>query len=154
MPQSPRAERRGRARVPVSALCAAVGLVAMTAGCADGNADGGVDNGAGGEVLQLNTYAAETGDYAEAQLIGSLEATVEGGTACFAVQGSDTRYFITWPEGYSALDDPLRVVDADGEVVAIEGDEVEVVGGESGQEADCGGERAPEWLAGPVFVTE
>ncbi|PDP85119.1 hypothetical protein CQJ94_24275 [Glycomyces fuscus] len=93
--------------------------------------------------------------HGEAQLFGVLGGETADGTVCFTVEPPDGpgRLLVVWPEGYTALDDPLRVVDGTGEVVATAGDEVELVGGTaSAEEGDigCGGVSAPGWRAGGV----
>lgn len=53
------------------------------------------------------------------------DARLEGG--CVWVEAGSTRYEISWPDGYTAETDPVRLL-RDGEVVAQAGDELAVRG--------------------------
>ncbi|WP_150250269.1 hypothetical protein [Nocardiopsis deserti] len=108
------------------------------------------------EVLSTGTGADE--GHGEAQLAGTLSGTAAEGLACFTVTAEDGhRYLVSWPEGYSALDGPLRLLDENGTTVAADGDSVVLVGGTgSDDESDieCGDISAPEWRAGGVVSSE
>jgi hypothetical protein len=124
------------------ALIAATAL--LTAGC----------SGAAAELEVLSTGVGVEEGHAEAELAGSLSGTVADGLACFLVTTGDGQEFlVSWPEGYAALDAPLRLLDETGEVVATEGDDVVLVGGtalEDETPIECGGLEAPEWRSGGV----
>ncbi|MFE3457594.1 hypothetical protein ACFXKD_08605 [Nocardiopsis aegyptia] len=141
-----RSSRADRATGLRPAAAAAVALIAM--GC----------SGSAGELAVLSTGATADEGSGEAQLAGTLSGTVADGTACFSVTSADGgEFLVSWPEGYSALDDPLRLLDETGTTVATDGDDVVLVGGTAtAEESDieCGGVRAPEWRAGGVTSAE
>lgn len=124
--------------------CAAVAATLLIAGC----------SGASAEPEVLSTGVGVEEGHADSELVGSLSGTVADGVACFLVTTEDGQEFlVSWPEEYAALDEPLRLLDETGAVVATEGDDVVLVGGmASSEEADieCGGLRAPEWRSGGV----
>ncbi len=111
-------------------------------------------SGSAGGLAVLSTGADADEGHGEAQLTGTLSGTVSDGLACFSVTSDDGReYLVSWPEGYSALESPLRLLDESGVTVAIDGDSVVLVGGVgSDEESDitCGDISAPEWRAGGV----
>ncbi|MGH3441135.1 MAG: hypothetical protein ACRDUY_03645, partial [Nitriliruptorales bacterium] len=61
--------------------------------------------------------------------------------------GEADRYTPTWPAGYTAEFDPIRLVGPDGEVVAEEGDTLRVEGAVDEN-------RVTTCMTGPVFVVE
>lgn len=73
--------------------------------------------------LRIATWDPDGGgNVAGYGVTGSLSGMVNGdGTACFYVDttsvGGAARYVLVWPKGYSARDDPLRVVDTAGRTV-------------------------------------
>lgn len=72
---------------------------------------------------------------------GRLYGTVHGDHACFWLgdpKTPDNRGLITWPEGYRALDSPLRVVADDGQVFRTVGEEVSLTGGATKRSGTCG----------------
>ncbi len=104
---------------------AAAGLVALLiAGCAPG-------------ALTLDT-AAPSRRSAGLDFDEPLQGQVTGGHACFWVQtASDGVVSLVWPEGYVARDDPLRVEDDTGQVVARVGDTPRRMVGTPSTEPGC-----------------
>jgi len=50
-------------------------------------------------------------------------------SACFWIQGSAGRTYLSWPAGWSAERNPLRVLDGHGVVMATSGQSVDLGGG-------------------------
>src|SRR5262245_12393951 len=61
---------------------------------------------------------------------GLLSGTVNrDGTACFYLEGASIRMALWWPAGFSGRQNPLRVIDNHGLIVAKVGDHVTFGGG-------------------------
>lgn len=117
-------------------------LTLALAGCSD-------EGGAG--RLDLDTYENPQGTAMLSIAEGMVVGSVAGGRACFWL-GSEPGAgdYVKWPEGYYALDNPLRVMNGDGGVVAESGESVHLGGGELPQSGECGGDRYDRvWLASP-----
>ena len=62
-------------------------------------------------------------------IVGTVRGTANGdGTACFRI-AEDPALPMVWPHAYYALANPLRVIDARGKVVAVDGQKVRLGGG-------------------------
>ena len=64
----------------------------------------------------------------DALAIGTLGGGTRPDGACFWFEGS-SRVALSWPYGFSARNDPLRLIGGDGQVLARRGDHVELGGG-------------------------
>jgi hypothetical protein len=63
-------------------------------------------------------------------IIGTIRGTDNGdGTACFRIAEQTAQLPMYWPHGYYALANPLRVMNAQGRTVAVDGHQVELSGG-------------------------
>ena len=87
-------------------------LVTSISGCSDGGS------------LGLDVSSASSGTRGAAlDGIGALQGSVIDGKACFWVTVADgSTISLVWPAGSVAKDDPLRVEDATGKVLATVGD--------------------------------
>lgn len=74
---------------------------------------------------------AMSDDTGETTITGELsgDAELEGG--CVWLETDDARYEVLWPEGWEANADPIELRNPDGDVIAREGDEVQVTGAEA-----------------------
>ena len=84
------------------------------------------------------------------------DAGVEGG--CVWLRQTTTDFGVLWPAGYTAEFDPIRLYDADGDLVGEEGDRLEVTGAFAVDPADYQPYRCAAgtelWLAGTVEKTD
>lgn len=110
-----------------------------------------------GAGLEVDTHGGDPeGVYPEARIEGVVEGEAYGDRACMWIrpQEGDARegeqVLLVWPEGYSAIDNPLRVLDEDGESVLTSGEEAAVGGAMSQQERECGGRTGPAWNSAPL----
>ena len=89
-------------------------------------------------TYQLPTHSSEIA-FGSIQS-GELHIELKPPKACAWV--GDFRMSTFWPEGFSVRDNPLRLINAEGETVATNGDMVTVGGGNSmGGSPDCPGEN-------------
>jgi hypothetical protein len=72
--------------------------------------------------LLVPANTKETGPSLLAALGGRMTGRVAGKDACLWVDGSQPATVIVWPKGYSAIDNPLRVLDTRNRIVATKGD--------------------------------
>jgi hypothetical protein len=81
-------------------------------------------------TLAIATYDP-AGSISIASLIGGIiRGTVNSDrTACFRIAEDPHQVPMIWPAGYSASIDPLRVVDALGKTIAVDGQHVMLPGG-------------------------
>jgi hypothetical protein len=84
-----------------------------------------------------------------ARLTGVLKGAADSSGKYYVwVESAGIKTHVVWPAGFTALLDPLEIVDADGKVVAREGDVIEVGGG-----AGSAKHALPDELGGsPAFV--
>jgi|GEM_PF-4250492 len=95
-------------------------LLALLAGCGAAEEDA-----AGGAPTPTRPPVEPAGTEIRGALGG--DAQLEGG--CAWVETDDgTRHEVLYPEGYTVEFDPLRLLGPDGEVIAQEGDRIEVPG--------------------------
>lgn len=102
-------------------------VAALAAGCGNGPLDEPAPPASEvNETIALPTHGSDEGP------LEALQARVEGdrGTGCvYLVSEGVPRIAALWPPGYQAAFDPLRILDADGKVVAREGVALEIGGG-------------------------
>lgn len=80
------------------------------------------DQGTKGDVVTLDTADTPMTNQMALEVAGPLRSRVTNGHACFWFVGEDgSTISILWPHGSTAATDPLRVLDADGEVLATSG---------------------------------
>lgn len=77
------------------------------------------------------------------------DPTLDGG-CLWGIDASGFTVSVVWPHGYRALFDPVRLIDTDGTVVAVEGDLLDLGGGEGTDAPDRCDIGRPVWLAGTV----
>ena len=65
----------------------------------------------------------------DALALGQLGGELRAGAACLWLTQDSGRMALLWPFGFSALDDPLRIIGPDGQTLAIVGDDIELGGG-------------------------
>jgi hypothetical protein len=65
----------------------------------------------------------------DALAVGVLDGQRRDDIACLWLTQDSGREALLWPFGFSALDDPLRIIGPDGQALAEVGDEVELGGG-------------------------
>jgi hypothetical protein len=81
-----------------------------------------------GSTLAVATNVPGAGG-SDALAIGRLGGERRDGTACTWLSQGSLRTALLWPFGFSALDDPLRLIGPDGQVLAVVGDDLELGGG-------------------------
>lgn len=82
---------------------------------------------------------------------GTVTAEIHDGHACFWVGADpDHRSLLVWPEGYYALDSPMRVLDPNGRTVAVDGERISLGGGALPFESPCTGGQARAWYVSPL----
>ncbi len=104
------------------------------------SACGSSDAGSGESFPLPTSEPAEIGMLAEIK--GVLEADAENNCVWLRVpepydDTGDTKLSIVWPAGYTARTDPIRIYEANGELVATEGDEIRMGGGIGGPGDRC-----------------
>lgn len=109
--------------------------------------------------VEQERLATLTGDHAAgigrmSALVGPLKAVSDGQTVCFWIGESlGNGKALVLPAGFSALDDPLRVVDDKGQVVAgVDDASVAFSGFSSGGVVNCGGESLPAITVSSIHV--
>lgn len=100
--------------------------------------------------IPVDTYANPQGIAFLSVLQTTVSGEVEDGQACFWI-GTDPedRGLLVWPEGYYALDSPLRVLDPEGRTVAVDGELAWLGGGFFPFESSCGGGQTRAWYVSP-----
>ena len=103
-----------------------------------------------GVVTVPTTNASESATSMAGELIGTLGGD---GNSCFWVDTGSGKVTVLWPRGYTALRDPLRLLDASGDEVAREGQTISIAGGVTGEGiASCG--TAGTWLGARPHIVE
>jgi hypothetical protein len=104
--------------------------------------------------LTVDTTTTDTIHLMEIVAQGALHSSVTEEHACFWFDGADgTVVSLIWPEGSSAVADPLRVLDAGGNVIATTGDEGVAFGGSFlERKPGCAGPGSTTFVAGLVTV--
>jgi hypothetical protein len=83
-----------------------------------------------------------------------MEAILEDATlmsdagGCFWLESRGHRYDAVWPQGFSALDDPPRILDRESNVVATPGQVYDLGGGFGSPQgsSDCAGSERTWWV--------
>ena len=111
----------------------ALGLFAIVLGLEGcGSAPTGAKSTPQGDVLAIATETGTPQGYLGGQLTGTVRGTINADrTACFRLDESPG-IPLFWPKGYYARTNPLRVLDAQGNTVAVNGQHVEWAGGTFG----------------------
>jgi hypothetical protein len=81
------------------------------------------------------------------------DATLMHDADCFWLEARGERYDVVWPNGFSALDDPPRIVDPELNVVAEVGAAYDVGGGLASAQASsdfCSG-SGRDWWVGEIL---
>lgn len=101
--------------------------------------------------ISVNTYANPEGTALLAVFQGTVTAEIHDDHACFwAGADPDHRSLLVWPEGYYALDSPLRVFDPEGRTVASDGERVFLGGGFGSFNSPCTGGQTRAWYVSPM----
>lgn len=85
-----------------------------------------------------------------ALLVGELSGEDAGGYVCFWLEAEGERVAIALPRGFSAQTDSLRLLDANGDVVAEQGDVLGVGGGMQHANLGCGDPYGEAFFAAAV----
>lgn len=76
-----------------------------------------------------------------------------GDQACFWTgEHPGDGFYVLWPEGSRALENPLRVIDAQGDLIATVGDTISPYGGPRDVAGNCGSAYARAYIVGPPTV--
>jgi hypothetical protein len=105
----------------------------------------------GAEKHSLPVGFSKGDDFRPASILsGRLSISWTDHGACASV--GDRASFL-WPKGYAVMFDPALLLDADGQYVASEGDEITVGGGfgRPGATNRCGSTDLPVWFVSSAF---
>src|SRR5262249_21389612 len=81
-------------------------------------------------VVATTSAASESSFHYGARITGVLAGQVNGdGTACFWFENGNQREVIVWPHGFTALDNPLRLLNGDDREVVTVGQRITLGGG-------------------------
>jgi hypothetical protein len=102
-----------------------------------------------GDVLLVTKKARSSGGMAA---LGKFKVQYDSALRCVYFASNEERMLPVWPFGYWATSSPLVIYDFDGNVVAKEGDTIELGGGmvdieHAGTDATCGAKQA--WIGNP-----
>lgn len=135
-------------------LGALILLASVSSGCSDEPSKNQQADGVVTSPVPTNAYRPGMG-WMQAHIDGSLSAVTDGADHCLAVlRGDGHLYSVSWPAGFSArFADPAQLLGPDGEVVATEGDHLDLGGGYGGERlVTCAlGERSG-FAIGPIKV--
>ena len=128
--------------IPARALCILFVALAFTmTSCAPGT------------PLTLDTSVASARSAALATE-GRIQGEVKNGHACFWITTLDGALVsLVWPAGLTARDNPLRVEDSEGRVVAAVGADPAKLGGQPSEEPGCK-TGSTRFILGPIDRVE
>ncbi|QVQ53958.1 hypothetical protein J4H86_09765 [Spiractinospora alimapuensis] len=121
---------------------------------------------AAASMVLLTSCAASTPGYVEVETWSSPRHIVDaawrtellvgetvGNQACFWTGAHPGEgFYVLWPEGSRALEDPLRVIDAHGDLIATVGDTISPHGAPLRVEGTCGDTYSRAYAMGPTTV--
>ena len=108
-----------------AALLLVIALAALGAGC----------SGESSKRIDVPTTRSPEGTGMGALFVGTFEGDAESGCVWLLPEQQDRKSYdpvrvaVVWPAGFSARTNPLRLYDAEGQLVATEGDPLRLGGG-------------------------
>lgn len=136
-------------------MLAGVGVAWMLAsGCSDGSSTERVDAAASATPVAIPTNSYKPGTlWQMAHIRGALTAISAGSDSCLGVETVNGVVAVTWPAGYSArFGTKAELLDADGKVVASEGQVLDLSGANGVDVTGPCFEGRSSFAAGPIKV--